>query len=72
MCLGGLGRILGGSGKRRGEDEINGRSGRYTKKLILLCISETQRPKKSRDGMVGIHRRIQPWDEFMERTKNIG
>lgn len=57
---------------RRGGDKINVISGRYTKKLILLClISDTQRTKKTRDGMVGIHRRIQPRDEFMERTKNI-
>ena len=47
---------------------MNGISGIYTEKLILLCsISDTQGKTKSRDGMVGIYRGVQPRKKFMER-----
>lgn len=67
----GLRLILGGTGKRQGGDQMIGISGIYTEKIILFCLISDQGRKKSRDGMVGIYRGIQPRSEFMERKKNL-
>ena len=54
---GGLRLIPRGSGKRRGGDQIIGICGIHTVAGPFCSISDQER-KKSRDGMMGIVRRI--------------